>query len=210
MRRNERGQALPLLALVMVVLGAGTLVIGRYGEAAVDRAGAQTAADAAALAGAVDGRLAAARLAAVNGGRLVRFERVGPDTRVVVDMGGGRASARARAQGGRAGIGAGGATEGLAPAMVAALARAQQLLGRPVPVTSGYRSPAQQAALYARRGANRYPVAPPGRSMHERGLAVDVPLWFVTRLLAVSARSGLCQPLPSTDPVHFEVCSARG
>lgn len=208
MQRNERGQALPLLALVMVVLGAGTMMVGRLGEAAVDRAGAQTAADAAALAGAVDGEAGARRLAAENGGRLLRFERAGADTRVVVEAGGARASARAR----RAAVGVAsgtGATGGLAPAMRAALARAQQLLGVAVPITSGYRSPEKQAELYARRATNRYPVAPPGRSTHEKGLAVDVPMWFVRRLVGVAAQAGLCRPLASTDPVHFEVCGSR-
>ena len=58
-----------------------------------------------------------------------------------------------------------------------------------------------------RRGpTNPYPVAPPGTSLHESGLAVDVPLGFVPTLLAVAADAGLCQPLPETDPVHFEPC----
>lgn len=41
-------------------------------------------------------------------------------------------------------------------------------------VSSGLRSTAQQAALYAARASNPNPVAPPGTSKHERGLAVDV------------------------------------
>jgi uncharacterized protein YcbK (DUF882 family) len=99
-----------------------------------------------------------------------------------------------------------GATKGLAPAMRAALARAEQLLGAPVPITSGFRSAEAQAALYANRAANPYPVAAPGSSMHERGLAIDVPADFVPRLLAVASRAGLCQPYPADDPIHFEVC----
>src|SRR5437667_433732 len=50
-------------------------------------------------------------------------------------------------------------------------------------------------------------AAPPGESMHERGLAIDVPLDFVPRLLAVAARVGLCHPYAATDPVHFEMCA---
>jgi hypothetical protein len=90
--------------------------------------------------------------------------------------------------------------------MRAALARAEQLLGQPVPVTSGFRSREKQAALYADRATNPYPVAAPGTSMHERGLAVDVPADFVPRLLAVAPKAGLCHPYPVDDPIHFEVC----
>jgi hypothetical protein len=39
-------------------------------------------------------------------------------------------------------------------------------------ITSGTRSSAEQAALYARGGP--YPVARPGTSKHEQGRAVDV------------------------------------
>ncbi|HWC11428.1 MAG TPA: M15 family metallopeptidase, partial [Acidimicrobiales bacterium] len=173
---------------------------------------AQTAADAAALAGAADGREAAEELAAANGGRLAEFEVQGSDTRVVVELGAARARGRARRESGVGGLGAGGADgggatrEGLAPAMVAALARAEQLLGRPVPITSGYRSAAAQQALWANRAANPFPVAAPGTSMHERGLAVDVPVALVPELARVGPQAGLCHPFPRADPVHFEVC----
>jgi len=90
--------------------------------------------------------------------------------------------------------------------MRAALARAEQLLGHPVPITSGYRSTEAQAALYVNRTANPYPVAAPGSSMHERGLAIDVPADFVPRMLEIASRAGLCQPYPGDDPIHFEVC----
>lgn len=58
----------------------------------------------------------------------------------------------------------------------------QQLLdaahraGIPAQVTSGVRTHAQQRALYRRylAGMNPYPVAPPGTSDHEQGLAVDI------------------------------------
>jgi hypothetical protein len=49
-------------------------------------------------------------------------------------------------------------------------------------------------------------VARPGTSNHERGLAIDVPSAFVATLRGVMAVVGLCQPLPVTDPVHFELC----
>jgi D-alanyl-D-alanine carboxypeptidase len=207
--RSERGSVVPLVALAMVVAGGGALLLGRLGAGGVARAAATTAADAAALAGAAEGERAAAEVAKANGAQVVRYETRGQDTRVTVRLGPAQAVARARrtvppAVGGGAGAAAG--AGGLAPAMQAALARAQALLGQPVPITSGYRSPAEQAALWARRGSNPYPVAPPGTSMHERGLAVDVPAGFVPRLLSVAAAAGLCQPYPRTDPIHFEVC----
>lgn len=52
-----------------------------------------------------------------------------------------------------------------------ALDAASQVIGRPIPVTDGYRTEAQQADGYARKPGL---VAPPGSSYHEHGLAVDV------------------------------------
>ena len=207
---RERGSILPLVALAMVLAGAAILLLGRLGGAATARAGARNAADAAALAGAAEGRAAAEALAQANGAELLTYQDVGLDTLVRVRLGPAEATGRARRTGERerdgGGGGGSGPTKGLAPAMRAALARAEQLLGQPVPITSGFRSTEQQAALYANRAANPYPVAPPGSSMHERGLAIDVPVDFVPRLLTVASRSGLCHPYPDDDPVHFEVC----
>jgi len=212
--RTERGSILPFVALAMVMAGACVILLGRLGVAAGARAGARNAADAAALAGAAEGRAAAVALARANGAELVSYEELGFDTRVRVRLGPAEASGRARRTGDRGdgtggyetgGGGTGGVT-GLAPAMRAALARAEQLLGEPIPITSGYRSPDKQAALFANRAANPYRVAPPGSSLHERGLAVDVPVTFVPRLLSVAPRAGLCHPFPGDDPVHFEVC----
>ncbi len=94
--RTERGSVLPLVALVMAAAGAGALVLGRLGEAAVDRAAARTAADAAALAGAADGEAAAREVAEANGATMVGYEVLGDDTRVRVRLGGAEAVARAR------------------------------------------------------------------------------------------------------------------
>lgn len=46
----------------------------------------------------------------------------------------------------------------------------------PVSINSVYRSRQSQEVLYDRylRGASRYPVAPPGRSLHEHRLAFDI------------------------------------
>lgn len=205
---SERGSILPFVALAMVMAGASVMLLGRLGVAATARASARTAADAAALAGAAEGRGAALSLAQANGAELLSYEERGLDTLVRVRLGPAEATGRAQRGGdreGSGGAGAGGAT-GLAPAMKAALARAEQLLGQPVPVTSGFRSTEKQAELYADRANNPYPVAPPGSSMHERGLAIDVPPDFVPRLLAVAPKAGLCHPYPVDDPIHFELC----
>jgi hypothetical protein len=87
---------LPVLALAVVVAGGCALLLGRMGEAAVHRAQARTAADAAALAGAAEGEGAARAVAEANGARLVRFEALGSDTRVTVRVGRAEAVARAR------------------------------------------------------------------------------------------------------------------
>lgn len=206
MFHEDRGQVAPLLALLAVGVGLACLALGRFGADAVDAARARTAADAAALAGADDAR----RVAAANGAEVEAVEHAGADVRVRVRVEEAMASARARhpTTSGRdlTEISAGSRPDGLAPAVRAALARAAQVLGEPVPVTSGFRSPLEQRRLWAGRVANRYPVAPPGTSMHERGLAVDVPAAFADRLAAVSARTGLCRPYPRADRVHFEPC----
>ena len=199
---RQSGQVLPLTAVIIVLGGLACLGLGRLGGVAVARAQAVTAADAAALAGAAAGREAATSAAAWNGGRLVQYQELGSDTRVRVELGGAGAVARAR----RVPV-AGATAHGLDPALQVALGRAGGLLGRPVPVTSGYRSRAEQADLYRHRDSNPYPVAPPGSSRHELGLAVDVPLSFVPELLSVAGRVGLCQPYPRADPVHFELCA---
>jgi hypothetical protein len=103
--RGDGGQVLPLVALVVVAIGVACLGLGRLGGLAVDAAGAQTAADAAALAGVVAGEGSARALAAANDGELVSFERVGAlgDVRVRVRVGRAIAVARARFPAGGAG-----------------------------------------------------------------------------------------------------------
>lgn len=208
---RERGSVLPLVALLVVATGGLCLVLGRFGGEAVAAGRARTAADAAALAGAAEGDDAARAVARANGADLIRSRREGPAFVAEVRVAGETASARAEGAD-RQGDGGGTGHGGLVPELVAALARAEALLGGPVPVTSGYRSPAAQQALWAARAANPYPVARPGTSAHERGRAVDVPRSIASRLASVGPLVGLCRPLPRTDPVHFEVCrpSAEG
>lgn len=180
---EERGQVLPLVALMVVGAGLACLILGHLGGAAVARAQAVTAADAAALAGATSGRSAARILASSNGARMTAYEELGLDTRVEVELGGARASARARRQ-----AAAPSTPAGTAAGLRAALSRAHQLLGRPVPVV-------------------RPASGDPGPLRHRAGLAVDVPDWFVPRLAPVASQAGLCQSHPETHPVHFELCA---
>jgi hypothetical protein len=188
-----------------LVLATGGLCVGlgRLGSDAVDAGRARTAADAAALAGAAGGEGAARTVAGANGGVVVSFRAAGSEVQVQVRVG--RASAVAQAVGTPRG-GGGAARAGLVPELLAALRAAEAALGRAIPITSGWRSPAHQQALWANRAANPYPVAPPGRSTHERGEAVDVPLDVADRLAAVGTAVGLCRPLPRSDPIHFELC----
>ncbi len=56
------------------------------------------------------------------------------------------------------------------------VAVAQFNFGSRALITSGFRTYQQQARLYRRflQGMSQYPALPPGTSMHELGLAVDI------------------------------------
>lgn len=219
---DDRGQATVLMVVGLALAALLLMAAATAGRVLVDRAQARTAADAAALAGAAEGEAVAREVARANRAVLVRHEDLRGVAVVEVRVGRVTAFARARwvpdvpppselAQG--LGSGSGvvpghgvGRRAGLSAPLLAALERADRLLGTPVPIASGLRTRAQQQALWDRRHRNPYPVARPGTSNHERGEAVDVPRGFVPRLLAVAGAAGLCQPMPRTDPVHFEVC----
>ncbi|HMG45634.1 MAG TPA: M15 family metallopeptidase [Acidimicrobiales bacterium] len=212
---DDRGQVTILSTTGLALLAVLLVALATLGRGLVDRAQARTAADAAALAGAAEGEQTAREVAAANHGEVRRYDVV--DGAVLVQVVVGRIDAYARARripevapptrafAGGPTTGSG-KRAGLSPDLSAALERADRLLGTPVPIASGLRSRAQQQALWDRRSTNRYPVARPGTSHHETGRAVDVPRGFVPRLLAVAGAAGLCQPMPRTDPVHFEVC----
>lgn len=195
----------PFAVLLLLVAGGAVLILTPIGRATIDRAEARTAADAAALAGAADGPRAARGLAAANGGRVIELVEDGTGLTVTVQVGAAVATARAeRVQPSDGGGGAG--RTGLAPAMLAAIARAEQLLGHRIMITSGFRSRAEQQRLWDARATNPYPVAPPGTSRHESGFAIDVPSAQVAELRRVGPAAGLCSPIPVSDPIHFELC----
>ena len=91
------------------------------------------------------------------------------------------------------------------------LARASALLERArsgILITSVRRSPALQARLYRRyiAGQHPYPVAPPGRSLHEQGLAFDITADAaeLRRLGGIWERMGGRWGGRYRDPIHFE------
>lgn len=96
--RPERGQAVVLMAVVVVFAALVAVGVAQVGSVMAERQRAQTAADAAALAGLHGGQLAAVQLASSNGAVLVSFSRDGASVTVVVSSG--RVHAHARASDG--------------------------------------------------------------------------------------------------------------
>ncbi|MEM8904891.1 MAG: M15 family metallopeptidase [Actinomycetota bacterium] len=207
--RDDRGQALPVVLLLLAGAVLTSMLLVAVGRVVIDRAQARTAADAAALAAAGADPETAAEVARRNGGQWPNVYDQGDGThRVTLAIGDVVAAATARRIDPPP-IEGTGSRVGLAPAMLAALARADDLLGQRVPITSGYRSIEHQRRLWEQRHLNPYPVARPGASRHHTGLAIDVPSSFVPTLLSVARDAGLCRPLPVRDPIHFEVCGGR-
>ncbi len=96
LRSGQRGQAAPLALVALLFAALVAAGVARVGDAAARGAAVQAAADAAALAGAADGAAAADEVARANGARVLEFEQLGDDVRVVVQRRGGTATARAR------------------------------------------------------------------------------------------------------------------
>lgn len=102
---------------------------------------------------------------------------------------------------------------GLTLAMRASVLRLEQALGSPLQINSGYRHPSYQAELCQQVSG---PCAPPGKSMHNHGLAIDVDNHGqVAAAVNADPDIGLCQPLPANDAVHFShvtgsECAGRG
>jgi len=88
------------------------------------------------------------------------------------------------------------------------LFRVAPQLGATVRVTSARRSRSQQVALYKNflSGRSKYPVAVPGTSAHERGLAADL---VVTPRSAQAALGAWWRSIGGTwspkDDIHFEL-----
>lgn len=214
-------------SLVCFLALAATTFVVQLGEVSRQRAQAQLAADAAALAAAAEaapyGRSdqpgAARRFAEANGARLTGCDCEPGAASVQVEVQVDDVVARARAVvdarffGPLLGTGA----TGLHPQLAAAVDRLTAAAGGRVYVESGWRSFAHQTQLWeaalARYGsaeAARVWVAPPGRSMHEKGLAVDLG-GDIELAAALIDRLGLplSRPLAHED-WHFELIGPGG
>jgi hypothetical protein len=93
---GDAGSAVVVAAAVLAIAAVLAVGVVRVGGVVTDRARAHTAADAAALAGAAEGREAAVEVADANGGALVEFVDVGEEVEVTVRIGDVEAVARAR------------------------------------------------------------------------------------------------------------------
>jgi len=89
--------------------------------------------------------------------------------------------------------------------------------GQKLKMNSGARDPEDQKRLYEETvaagrpgvGPTGMPVAPPGKSSHETGGAVDIQNYSDPKALAALGREGLRQTVPK-DPVHFQLQAADG
>jgi hypothetical protein len=105
--------------------------------------------------------------------------------------------------------------EGLDKEFIARLEAMSSYFGKPITVTSGYRARSEQLRIWNDAVAKYGPAearnwaAPPGRSNHERGIAVDVGGWAKDLSNDQLAMFGLTKPL-SWEPWHIEPVEARG
>jgi D-alanyl-D-alanine carboxypeptidase/Putative Flp pilus-assembly TadE/G-like len=192
-----------------------------------ERAQAQTAADAAALAaiaesgpyGNGDPQLEARRFARANGAEVVQCLCDQGATAMQVKVSLGRITAAARAVLDPSLLRASVAfsKEGLQPQLAVAVRRLVAAANGAVRVVSGFRFPQEQTLLWDRalakygnpQRAQRW-VAPPGNSMHERGLAVDLggDLGLASTLID-ELHLPMWRPL-ANEPWHFELLGSRG
>ena len=208
-----------------------SLVFGAFfndlGDVASARVRAQLAADAGALAAVAEnapygsgaGYATARRFVEANGAELVECDCIigSGAAQVEVQVDGVTASARAVLDPRLLGPLAMGSTQGLDPRLESAVNELVRASGGAVRVVSGWRSRDEQEILWshalARYGSPEAAddwVAPPGSSMHERGLAVDLggDLVLATRLVAELGLP-LYRPL-ANEAWHFELLGSRG
>lgn len=95
-------------------------------------------------------------------------------------------------------------TADMQPALQVAILKAEDKLGHPLGLSSGFRTVEYQRELCQRVSG---PCAPPGQSMHGFGLAFDTSDYG--ELAAIASSVGLCHPLPANDAVHFSLASSR-
>ena len=96
-------------------------------------------------------------------------------------------------------------------AVLAAAEQYKAATGKPIQINSAKRDPADQERLYEETiklgtpgiGPTGMKVAKPGRSLHERGHAVDIQQYKDPAAIAAFNAQGLFQKVPN-DPVHFQ------
>lgn len=220
------------MTLIVGVIGVTLSVLlatflGDLGAAASVRGRAQAAADAAALAAVAEAgpygnglpEREAEMYARLNGARLLECRCARGASAVQVTVTIDEAVARARAVIDPAAIAPallGGETGRLHPQLAAAVATLVDASKGRVSVSSGARSTIEQARLWqealAKYGSAEAAddwVAPPGHSMHERGLAVDLG-GDIALALDLIDRLGLPLWRPMQhEPWHFELIGSR-
>jgi len=104
-----------------------------------------------------------------------------------------------------------GVNEGLATALESAASEYMSITGKSVIVTSAVRSKEEQQRLHDdyKAGRSKFPAAPPGKSKHALGTAVDIDSSTANAMAqkGILAKYGLGQPVKD-DPVHIEKISA--
>ena len=104
-----------------------------------------------------------------------------------------------------------GVNESLANAIKSAAADFMAISGKTVTVTSAVRSQEEQQKLYDdyKAGKSKFPAAPPGKSKHAQGTAVDIDSSTANAMAqkGLLGKYGLGQPVAG-DPVHIEMVSA--
>lgn len=212
------------IACTLALLLAG--FTAHLGVASTRRARAQLAADAAALAAVAESgpygdgaaERQARRFAEANGARLLECRCEPGTTSMQVEVAVDEVVARARAvlEVGLLAPLEGASHQGLHPRLGAALERLFAAADGAVSLVSGHRDPEEQRILWeealAKYGSPEAAddwVAPPGRSMHERGLAVDLggDLDLAARLVR-ELRLPMHRPLEN-EPWHFELIGSR-
>ena len=99
-----------------------------------------------------------------------------------------------------------GLNSGIKTAVLNAAEEYKASTGKIIQLNSAKRDPADQQRLYddwVARGKTGMPVGKPGRSLHEKGEAVDIQNYNDPTAIAAFNKQGLSQKVPN-DPVHFQ------
>ncbi len=97
----------------------------------------------------------------------------------------------------------------LQPLAMTAFKQAERIAGTQIPVVQSYRSCAQQRiacrGICGDPGGCAGTCAPPGKSWHQLGAAVDVTQAGIddAKIVAALKQAGWCEPLLGSDPGHF-------